>query len=72
MDKEFNPELTKSYSIYNPKQYINSKFLKKKENEHVFIRNTNTFGNVPFEREQKFNNIKDKLQFNIFIYNLIN
>ena len=61
MDKEFNPELTKSYSIYNPKQYINSKFLKKKENEHVFIRNTNTFGNVPFEREQKFNNIKDKL-----------
>ena len=61
MDKEFNPEINKNVSIYNPKQYIKSKFLKKKQNEHTFIRKTNTFGNVPLEREQKFINIKDKL-----------
>ena len=61
MDKEFNPEINKNTSIYNPKQYIKSKFLKKKQNEHTFIRKTNTFGNVPLEREQKFINIKDKL-----------
>ncbi len=28
-------------------------------NEHVFIRNTNTFGKVPNERELNFYNIKD-------------
>ena len=61
MDKEFNPEINKNTSIYNPKQYIKSKFLKKKQNEHTFIRKTNTFGNFPLEREQKFINIKDKL-----------
>ena len=64
MDKEFNPEINKdnNNTTYSAKKHIKSKFLnKKKENEHNFIRKTNTFGKVPLDREQKFNKIKDKL-----------
>ena len=63
MEKEFNVEINKkkNESIYNPKEYVKSKFLKKKENEHKFIRKTNTFGKVPSKREKQFINIKDNL-----------
>ena len=63
MDKEFNPEINKdNNTTYSAKKHIKSKFLnKKKENEHNFIRKTNTFGKVPPDREEKFNKIKDKL-----------
>ncbi len=70
MDNEYNVEKdinsnsnNNTNNSYDPKKYIKSKLLKNKAKnyEHTFIRNTNTFGKVPVEREQKFNNIKDKL-----------
>ncbi len=65
MDKTFNPENPlEGEKYYDPKKSIRSKTLMKREsenyiNEHVFIRNTNTFGKVPNERELNFYNIKD-------------
>jgi len=67
MDNEYNVEKdinsnsnNNTNNSYDPKKYIKSKLLKNKAKnyEHTFIRNTNTFGKVPVEREQKFNNIK--------------
>ena len=62
MDSEFKPRMSKGSSIRNAKKFIKSKFLNKEINyEHKFVRNTNSFGTIPPEREQQFNNIKDKL-----------
>lgn len=62
MESEFKPRMTKGTSIHNAKKFIKSKLLNKEINyEHKFIRNTNSFGKIPPEREQLFNNIKDKL-----------
>ena len=62
MDSEFKPRMTKGSSISNAKKFIKSKLLNKEINyEHKFIRNTNSFGKIPPEREQQFINIKDRL-----------
>ena len=62
MDSEFKPRMTKGSSIRNAKKFIKSKILNKEINyEHKFIRNTNSFGKIPPEREQQFINIKDRL-----------
>ena len=63
MKGEFNPDLHQKKAFYDPKKYIKSKLLNKKNKsyEHNFIRKTNTFGKVSEDRSQKFINIKDKL-----------
>ena len=65
MDKTFDPEnKLEGEKYYDPKKSIRSKTLMKRESEnfnkeHVFVRNTNTFGKVPTERELNFFGIKD-------------
>ena len=65
MDKTFNPEnKLEGEKYYDPKKSIRSKTLMIRESEnfnkeHVFVRNTNTFGKVPTERELNFFGIKD-------------
>jgi hypothetical protein len=61
MEKAYNPELTQGDFFYDPKKFIKSISLNKEENlyEHVFVRKTNTFGEVSNERFLKFDTIKD-------------
>ena len=64
MNRAFNPESTEDTFSYDPKKFIKSqKIIKKSENnyEHVFIRNTNTFGEIPPEKEKIFIEMKDNL-----------
>ena len=57
MNRAFNPESTEDTFSYDPKKFIKSQeIIKKSENnyEHVFIRNTKTFGEIPPEKEKIF------------------
>ena len=64
MNRAFNPESTEDTFSYDPKKFIKSQeIIKKSENnyEHVFIRNTKTFGEIPPEKEKIFIEMKDNL-----------
>ncbi len=63
LDKAYNPELTQDEFFYDPKKFIKSTSLNKEEAlyQHVFIRKTNTFGEVSNDRLLRFHNIKDRL-----------
>jgi hypothetical protein len=66
MHKAFNPEESKSNEFYDPKKYMRAQSLIQKDKNkytHTFERNTNTFGEIPIEREKLFINIQDTLYF---------
>ena len=55
-------------AIYDPKNFIRSQTLMKRNDdtnyEHIFNRYTNTFGNTPQDRLAKFLQIKDGYPYN--------
>ena len=65
MNKTFNPENPEeTEKFYDPKKSIRSKTLMRRNDDnfdyvHNFVRNTNTFGKPPKDKEIKFMEIKD-------------
>jgi hypothetical protein len=65
MKKTFNPENPEeTEKFYDPKKSIRSKTLMRRNDDnfdyaHNFVRNTNTFGKPPKDKEIKFMEIKD-------------